>query len=121
MEPQELARQRQEFEARLKAIGDEDDPLSVYVQYVDWIVNNYGGQNKSSGLASLLGQATSAFKHDSLYKTDLRYLRLWTLYARQLERPQALLIFASLLKRGIGTSYSLLYEEYANVLEVDGK
>ncbi|KAJ7593102.1 hypothetical protein C8J56DRAFT_856676 [Mycena floridula] len=114
---QDLNHQRREFEDRLTRVQEEEDPLSVYVQFVQWIVNNFGEKNPKSGLRQLLKEATEAFQDDSLYKTDLRYLKLWTLYAKQLDAPSAISIYVSLLKLGIGSSYSLLYEEYSAILE----
>lgn len=118
---QDLKRQRRDFEMRLAEIYEEDDPLAVYVQYVQWIVNNYSEDDPTSGLQPLLRKATDAFKHDSLYKTDLRYLKLWTLYARHLEHRAAIEVYVSLLKNEIGSSYALLYEKYAELLEASGQ
>jgi checkpoint serine/threonine-protein kinase len=102
-------------------LTDEDDPLAAYHQFVQWTIKNYGENNPKSGLKDLLMEATSQFKDDQLYKTDLRYLKLWALYARQMDKAGALAIYASLDALGIGTSYSALYEDYANLLEGDGR
>ncbi|PFH52982.1 hypothetical protein AMATHDRAFT_1710 [Amanita thiersii Skay4041] len=115
-------RDRQRFKARLaKALTEEDDPLAVYYQFVQWTIKHYGERDPKSGLAQLLEEATRVFREDPLYKTDLRYLKLSSLYARQLPRSDAISIYASLLSNKIGTSYSVLYEEYANLLEQDGR
>lgn len=116
-----LKRQRLAFEKRISTANDEDDPLAVYVQFVQWIVNTYGENDPTSGLLKVLEKVTAEFAQDSLYKTDLRFLKLWILYAHQVERPIAIAIYAFLLKNEIGTSYSVLYEEYAKMLEADGK
>lgn len=114
--------ERQNFRAQLEtAINEEDDPLAVYNQFVQWTVKNYGENDPDSGLLELLEQVTREFKEDPVYKTDLRYLKLWSLYARQVERTAAIDIYADLLSNDIGISYSALYEEYAALLEADGR
>ncbi|EEB88013.1 hypothetical protein MPER_14404, partial [Moniliophthora perniciosa FA553] len=55
------------------------------------------------------------------YKSDLRYLKLWTLRARKVDVGGALSLYSHLLKNDIGTSYSLLYEEYAQLLEAKNR
>ena len=117
-----LENEKQVFRTKLAtAIKDEDDPLAVYDQFVQWTLKTYSENDPNSGLPELLDQATRAFIEDPLYKTDLRYLKLWSLHARQVERPAAIAIYASLLSNEIGTSYSVLYEEYATLLEADGR
>jgi checkpoint serine/threonine-protein kinase len=121
-DPRKLEQEKQEFRAKLQtAINDEDDPLAVYDQFIQWTLKIYGENDPNSGLTELLEQATREFKEDTLYKTDLRYLRLWSLYARRLERSGAIAIYAYLVSSEIGTSYSVLYEEYAALLEEDGR
>ncbi|KAG6873942.1 hypothetical protein C0995_008981 [Termitomyces sp. Mi166 len=113
---------RQRFKRKLAtAISEEDDPLSVYDEFVQWTIKNYGEDDPNSGLKELLGQATRAFMNDPIYKTDLRYLKLWTLYANQVDRANAIDIYANLLASEIGTSFALLYEGYAALLEVEGR
>lgn len=115
-------RERQKYKARLAtALNEEDDPLAVYHQFVQWTIKNYGERDPNSGLVDLLKEATTQFKEDTLYKTDLRYLKLWALYARQLDRTGALGIYSYLVEHDIGTSYSALYEDYANLLEESGR
>lgn len=117
-----LELQKQEFRAKLaSAINDEDDPLAVYDQFVQWTLKTYGENDPNSGLSELLEQATKEFKEDPLYKTDLRYLKLWSLHARQVDRCDAIATYAYLVSNDIGTSYSALYEEYATLLETDGR
>ncbi|KAJ7158765.1 hypothetical protein C8R46DRAFT_1110203 [Mycena filopes] len=116
-----LSAERARFSASLETALNEDDPLDAYDQFVKWTVHNYGDDDPNSGLRQLLQEATSAFKSDPLYKTDLRYLKLWLLYVRQLTRVDGVATFSFLLANGIGTSYSILYEEYARILELDGR
>jgi checkpoint serine/threonine-protein kinase len=113
-----LSRQRQQYRDRILSNVNEDDPLAVYDQFVQWTLKNYAENDPDSGLRELLEEATRKFKDDPSYKTDLRYLKLWSLYARKVESPAT--IYAFLLANEIGTNYSLLYEEYADVLEQAG-
>ncbi|KAJ7707720.1 hypothetical protein B0H17DRAFT_529003 [Mycena rosella] len=118
---QRLSAERAQFRARLStALKEDDDPLAAYDQFVKWTVKNYADDDHTSGLRELLQDATSAFRSDSTYKTDLRYLKLWLLYVRQLTRAEGIATFAFLMSNGIGASYSILYEEYASILELDG-
>ncbi|KAF9267770.1 hypothetical protein L218DRAFT_893878 [Marasmius fiardii PR-910] len=118
---QEIQRKRAEFEAKVAAISEEDDPLGVYYDFVQWIVNDASSNDPSNGLAEILETATKSFRDDPLYKSDLRYLKLWTLRARRVDMSSALSFYSQLLKNGIGISYSLLYEEYAKLLEAKGR
>jgi checkpoint serine/threonine-protein kinase len=116
-------RERQKYKSKLiTALNEEDDPLAVYHQFVQWTIKNYGEADPNSGLVDLLKDATMQFKEDELYKTDLRYLKMWALYARQAKhRLEAIEIYADLVASDIGTSYSALYEDYAGLLEGDGR
>lgn len=115
-------RQCQKYRAKVaKALNEDDDPLATYHQFIQWTIKNYGEKDPKSGLKELLKEATAQFKEDDMYKKDLRYLKMWALYARQLDRAGAIAVFAGLVESGIGTSYAALYEDYANLLEHDGK
>ncbi|KAH6913096.1 other/BUB protein kinase [Coprinopsis sp. MPI-PUGE-AT-0042] len=115
-------RHRQKYRAKLaKALKEDDDPLATYNSFVQWTIKHYGEKDNKSGLFELLKEATNQFKEDPMYKNDLRYLKMWALYARQLHRTDAAKIYAFLVENGIGTAYSALYEDYANLLERDGR
>ncbi|KAJ7170679.1 hypothetical protein C8R43DRAFT_915864 [Mycena crocata] len=117
-----LRAERAHFTASLStALKEDDDPLAAYDQFVKWTVKNYADDDPSSGLRELLQEATNAFRSDPMYKNDLRYLKLWLLYVRQLARDDGIATFASLLSSGIGVTYSILYEEYAKILELEGR
>ena len=114
---EDLKKQYDTYRSRISSIEEEDDPLAVYYEFVQWTINN---SDPKSELTQLLKDATKAFETDATYKTDLRYLKLWIQYARY-SNYSALSVCGYLYKHGIGTSYSLLYEEYANALEKDKK
>ena len=101
-------------------VDKADDPLELYDCFVKWIFNNYPSEHlASSGLIELLEEATRRYKGDISYKGDLRYLKLWTLYASLADKPSA--VFKFILTNGIGTVYALLFEEYALALERDSR
>lgn len=83
-----------------------------------WIIESYpsGGTTAESKLIPLLEQSTRKFVSDSRYRCDLRYLKLWIYYSRQVHREAARAIFSFLLHKKIGINSSLLYEECSIVL-----
>jgi checkpoint serine/threonine-protein kinase len=106
-----LDQERQRFQQQIADldITQDDDPLDIYYQYVQWLDHNYSPEHAvDSGLVDLLEEATKAFLKDNHYKSDLRYLKLWVLYAKHIEDPGS--VYSHLLSKSIGTSYALLYE-----------
>lgn len=112
---------QQEFEEELKTARDEDDPLEVWLRYINWTVAAFpSGHSAESGLLQLLERATKEFANDSDYKNDPRYLRLWIQYAKDFsDAPRE--IFAYLTRHDIGQKRALFYEEYAALLESTGR
>ncbi|KAI9512103.1 hypothetical protein F5148DRAFT_1373397 [Russula earlei] len=101
-------------------IQEADDPLALYDSFVKWIFDEYPREHlASSGLIELLEEATRRYMNDSSYKSDLRYLKLWTLYASLVDKPSV--VYKFILTNGIGTVYALLFEDYALTLERDGR
>jgi len=101
---------------------DEDDPLEAYCRLVYWTVENYPeGHSAESGLLELLEEATRALKdnRNGRWRGELKYLKLWMLYASFVEKSTDIYMF--LIANEIGTSFALLYEEYAAVLERNGR
>jgi checkpoint serine/threonine-protein kinase len=120
MNPKDLARERRQLRAEIdSALEGEDDPLAAYDQFVKWTIKNYAEGDPDSGLVELLEEATRKFKDDANYKGDLRYLKLWCQYARQVDKPAS--VYAFLIANDIGNGYALLYEEYAKALEAGGR
>ncbi|KAN0064928.1 protein kinase [Thecaphora frezii] len=113
-----LNAQRQEFEDLVNSSDnrESDDPLEAWTKYVKWCIDNYpSGQTHESGLVPLLERATRNFKDSEQYINDSRYLRLWILYARNVECARD--IYNFLLANEIGTKLASLYEELAVVNE----
>lgn len=105
------------------ALEDEDgDPLEAYCRLVYWTVENYPqGHSAESGLLELLEEATRVLKDHAggVYRGELKYLKLWLLYASYVDKPT--IIYRFMLANDIGTEFALLYEEHAAVLERDGR
>lgn len=101
-------------------IEDADDPLALYDQFIKWIFDKYPQEYLgSSGLLETVEEATRRYKDDSSYKSDLRYLKMWCLFASLVDKPSV--VYKFVLSHGIGTVYALLYEDYALALERDGR
>lgn len=104
----------------LEGEDPDDDPLEAYCRFVYWTLEAYPqGQSAESGLLELLEEATRILKDDrgGRWREELRYLKLWVLYASYVEKP--VIVYKFLLANDIGTQHALLYEEYAAVLERD--
>ncbi len=116
-----LDKKSDKYRAQLDAaLKDDEDPLAAYGQFIKWTIDHYPGDLiAQSGLLELLEEATRQFKSDPQYKGDLRYLKLWSLYASYVETPTT--IYKFLLANDIGTVYAQLYEEYASALEKGGR
>ncbi|EST07424.1 Protein kinase domain protein [Kalmanozyma brasiliensis GHG001] len=113
-----LAQQRAEHEQIVTSEdnADSDDPLEAWTKYVKWCIDNFpSGQTHESGLIPLLERATRHFKDSEQYTNDPRYLRLWILYARNVECARD--VYNFLLANEIGTKLASLYEELAVVLK----
>lgn len=111
-------RHRANVEIAMEDEDDDADPLEAYSRFVFWTVENYPqGHSAESGLLELLEEATRVLRddRDGRWRGDLRYLKLWTLYASYVDKPT--IIYKYLLVNEIGTSHALFYEEYAVALE----
>ncbi|KAL0959695.1 hypothetical protein HGRIS_011390 [Hohenbuehelia grisea] len=113
-------RNRLRINVELALEDSEDSPLEAYCQLIYWTVDNYPqGHSAESGLLELLEEATRVLKddRDGCWRGELKYLKLWVLYASFVEKPSV--IYKFLLVNDIGTDHALFYEEYAMVLERD--
>ncbi|KAG1905494.1 uncharacterized protein F5891DRAFT_1253798 [Suillus fuscotomentosus] len=116
----QLDQEREEYRASIaEALQEDEDPLAAYDDFAKWTAQQYPADDMTSGLVELLEEITRRFKDDLRYKGDLRYLKLWSAYAKQVERPT--IIYSYLVKHDIGCVYALLYEEYAGALEREGR
>jgi hypothetical protein len=115
-------RNRLRINVEIALEDDDENPLEAYCQLVYWTLENYPqGHSAESGLLELLEEATRVLKdhRDGIWRADLRYLKLWALYANYVEKPTV--IYRFLLANDIGTTFAFLYEEFATVLERNGR
>lgn len=116
----QLQKEREKFESDLKMADELDDPLQLYVDYIDWTHNNYPqGANVDSGLVLLLERCTSSLRDIPSYKNDARYLKIWLEYTNYSDSPRD--IFVYLAKKEIGNQLALYYESFATYLELNNK
>ena len=109
--------------------GDEEveeeeslSPLDAYHNFVAWTLEHYPqGHSAESGLLELLEEATRALKdyNNGKYRGELKYLKLWILYASFVEKPT--IIYKFLLANDIGVGWGLLYEEFSLAFEREGR
>ncbi|KAJ3474319.1 hypothetical protein NLI96_g12524 [Meripilus lineatus] len=116
------ARQRLRINVEIALEDEDDDPLEAYSRLVSWTVENYPqGPSAESGLIELLEEATRVLRDEGegRWREDLRYLKLWMLYAGYVEKPA--IIYKFCMVNEIGTTHSLLYEDFALALEKAGR
>jgi hypothetical protein len=105
-----------------KEEDEEESPLDAYQGFVTWTLEQYPqGHSAESGLLELLEEATRLLKDfgGGKYKDDLKYLKLWILYATFVEKP--IIIYRFLLANDIGTGWAAFYEEFAITLERESR
>ncbi|KAJ6487808.1 Mad3/BUB1 homology region 1-domain-containing protein [Mycena sanguinolenta] len=115
-------RNRLRINVEIALEDEEDDPLEAYCCLVNWTIENYPqGHSAESGLLDLLEEATRVLKdhRDGIWRGEIKYLKLWLLYASFVEKPT--IIYNFLMANEIGTEHAILYEELAAVLERDGR
>ena len=116
------SRQRLRMNIEVALEDEDDDPLEAYCNMVYWTLENYPeGHTAESGLLELLEEATRTLKDlsNGKWRSELKYLKLWVLYASYVEKPT--IIYRFLIANEIGSDHALLYEEYASVLEREGR
>lgn len=113
-------KRREQFELQLENSEELDDPLQVFLDYINWTHETFPqGSNTESGLLTLLERCTSCFRDVTYYKNDPRYLKVWLEYTNYSDSPKD--IFVYLAKKEIGTELALYYEEFAKYLELNEK
>ncbi|KIP05850.1 hypothetical protein PHLGIDRAFT_30737 [Phlebiopsis gigantea 11061_1 CR5-6] len=122
----QLDKTRQAYRTKLTtALEEEEDPLAAYETFIKWTIDSYPATLiPKSGLLELLEEATRQFKDDAAYKGDLRYTKLWMLYAAYVDDERtnvAVQVYKFLVQNEIGKVYAQVYEEYAAALERVGR
>lgn len=86
--------------------------LPALARYVRWTLSSYPtGPSHASHLVPLLERSTRRFVHEEQYRSDIRLLKLWLLYAKYVDRPKDIFRFLEGLQ--VGTKLASFYEEWA--------
>ncbi|QLQ81128.1 hypothetical protein HG537_0E04830 [Torulaspora globosa] len=115
------------FERRLlEEIEDMDDPLELFMEYINWINHAYpqGGNSKKSGMLDILERCLMYFRDMETYRNDPRLLKVWLWYIELfcVESDQdSREIFIYMLRKRIGNKLALFYESFAASLFEAGK
>lgn len=91
--------------------------LTPALSYVAFLVQHF--PSSPAQVLPLLESTTRRFVDDARYAQDARYLKLWVMYARQVERREE--VWSFLESRDIGTRHANFYEEWAAALEGMGR
>jgi hypothetical protein len=92
------------------------DPLEKWLEYIKWTKDTFSSGGKSSELLPLLEKCTREFHDKELYRDDIRYLRVWIMYADCLPDPSD--VFSYMRDHGIGQGHALFYIAYATFCEL---
>lgn len=107
-----MPRLNADFEQRLqRAEHGGADVLQVWTDYVQWARSQSPDQARP-----LMQRACDSLARDPRTKQDIRYLRLWVWLAEKDAQPAR--VFEQLESRGVGTGHALLFEAWANALEM---
>ncbi|KAL1407356.1 protein kinase [Vanrija albida] len=111
---QEAERRDREGEDMVDGV---QDVLDLYNRYVAFMVQHY--PSSPNHVLPLLEETTRRFIGDARYAQDARYLKLWIMFARHVERREE--VWAFLESRDIGTRHAAFYEEWAMAAEGLGR
>ena len=92
-----------------------DDPLAVWLKYIQWTHSVFPTADHASRLVPLLESCTAALSTVERYKNDVRFLRLWIQYAASVPDPMD--AFRYMTANGIGLKLALFWEAKAIHLE----
>ncbi|KAK1272456.1 hypothetical protein QJS04_geneDACA012250 [Acorus gramineus] len=77
-----------------------------------------GAESSFSRLEELLGDCIRTFMDSDLYQDDVRFLKIWILYADVTQDVEK--VYLEMEDKQIGISHSLLYEAFAFLMESKG-
>ncbi|PIA35206.1 hypothetical protein AQUCO_03600103v1 [Aquilegia coerulea] len=107
----------------MEIISNNDDPffscLCSIKAALDEIKKSNNNNNKArETLNNLLLSCISKLKDDDRYRNDIRFLKIWILYADSIQDFDS--VFKMLEKEDVYLSYAILYLSYAMFLEDKG-
>ena len=115
LQPKGIEADRARF---IEAIEDYvgDDPLEKWLDYIRWTKETFSSTGKTSELLPLLEKVTREFHESDKYRDDLRYLKVWIMYADNLPDPSD--VFSYLMDHNIGQGHALFFMAYATFCEL---
>lgn len=105
--------------------GNEDslanDLQDFYQKFSQMLMESFSSESTTSTdrIQETLKQLTLKYVGQEKYSQDVRYLKLWLLYAKFSWDPNQ--IYQTILTLGIGQMEAILYEEAANFYEMKEK
>lgn len=108
---------RKMFEEISNYLGD--DPLLPWLRCIKWARDTFSHDAQNMYINKLLEICTATFQNDDKYRNDIRYLKLWILYADSSQDFDQ--VYSTMEEKGIGRCHSLFYEAYAIYLELQSK
>ncbi|XP_068961833.1 mitotic checkpoint serine/threonine-protein kinase BUB1 beta [Petaurus breviceps papuanus] len=109
-----LHQQKRAFESEIRFYTG-DDPLDVWVRYINWTEQNFPQGGKESNMSTLLERAVEALQEEKRYYNDPRFLSLWLKLGRLCNEP--LDMYSYLHSQGIGISLAQFYISWAEEYE----
>ncbi|XP_072480803.1 mitotic checkpoint serine/threonine-protein kinase BUB1 beta isoform X2 [Notamacropus eugenii] len=109
-----LHQQKRAFESEIRFYAG-DDPLDVWVRYINWTEQNFPQGGKESNMSTLLERAVEALQEEKRYYNDPRFLSLWLKLGRLCNEP--LDMYSYLHSQGIGISLAQFYISWAEEYE----
>ncbi|EFC45027.1 predicted protein [Naegleria gruberi] len=114
-----LSVERKQFEKRIASLSNHLDPITVWLEYVEWIEKSYPTLSKASQYVPTLQACTKFILSNQQllerYRNDERYLGVWLKYADQCLDP--IDVFTFLESKKICLNHSELYIRWATLLE----
>jgi checkpoint serine/threonine-protein kinase len=107
------------FEQELVEAEKLDDPLSVWIECIEFVQQGTLGVDIWHDLIPLLERCTKAFQKDARYLNDRRYVNVWILYAERC--ADALDIFKFMNTNAIGAKCAYFYVAWALMIEERGR
>jgi len=112
-ELKEREEKRREFEDLLRC--DNEDPLAIWYDYINWVEQNYPEGGEEANLKKLIENCISELFNDKKYHQDERFFRIFLRYTRIV--TDALELFSAMFSSNIFTSIASFYINWANVVE----
>ncbi|EDO17260.1 hypothetical protein Kpol_538p20 [Vanderwaltozyma polyspora DSM 70294] len=118
----ELSSVKISFERRLiDDLEEMDDPLELFLKYIDWINNAYpqGGNSKQSGMLDIMERCLLYFKDVETYRNDPRYLKIWLWYIELFSSDSIIEtkdILVYMYRNRIAQKLALFYEQFSIIM-----